>query len=332
MRNNTIDGFRLIAAFLVVCIHAGVPALDSVLTPFYKMAVPFFFLISGFYLYDADRDKMNRKIIKSMKRIVSIWFQATVIYAIVAYICFPEDWLNQGRLLLSVKFWLLNIAPFNSVLWYLLAYLYALLLIFGLNKIFNFNKSGGIFAILVVPCLIINYGMGEFNSFISMRTMDWTTYKSNFVTMGFPIVMIGIACRKYQSYLPRLTGCKYIFWLAVLYFVAIVQWYVIKRVTNESVSANLFLGSTLPMAILTLSYSLGKPNLFGAFLPKWGRLYSLDIYVYHIMFLWPVLLLARTLPSIAWLKNAVVVFSLTMCFVILKHYLQLKIERRNEHI
>lgn len=332
MRNNTIDGFRLIAALLVVCIHAGIPILGSMLTPFYKTAVPFFFLISGFYLYDADSDKMNRKIIKSMKRIVSIWFQATVIYAIVTYVCFPEDWLNQGRLFLSVKFWLLNIAPFNSVLWYLLAYLYALLLIFGLNKLIGFNKLGGrIFAIWVVPCLIINYCMGEFNSFLSLGVMDWT-YKSNFVTMGLPIVMIGIACSKYQPYLPKLTGCKYIFWLAVLYFVAIVQWYIIKRITNESVSANLFLGSTLPMVILTLSYSLCKPNLFGEFLPKWGRLYSLDIYVYHIMFLWPVLLLVRTYPSIGWLKNAMVVFSLTMCFVISKHYLKLKIERRNEYI
>lgn len=153
MRNKTIDGFRLIAAFLVVCIHAGMPGLGVVLTPFYKIAVPFFFMISGFYLYDDDRESMNRKIIKLMKRIFLIWFQATIIYAVVTYFCFPEDWLNQAMLFCQAKFWLLNIAPFNSVLWYLLAYLYSLLLIYVINKLTNVSK------IKNVVLAILNYSL-----------------------------------------------------------------------------------------------------------------------------------------------------------------------------
>lgn len=328
MRNNTIDGFRLIAAFLVVCIHAGVPGLGAVLTPFYKVAVPFFFMISGFFLYDAERINMNNKVIKSIKRIVLIWFQATMIYSVVSYLCFPEDWINQIRLFMSPKFWLLNIAPFNSVLWYFLAYLYSLLLIYMINKLTDISRLNNIiYVILIIPCLILNYCIGEFNSFIYSGIID-CTYKSNFVTMGFPIVMIGMLCGKNKRYLPKLNNDQFVFLLIILYCFAIAQWYIVKSITHEGINASLFLCSTLPIAFFILCYSLSECDLFGKYLPEWGRLYSLDIYVYHIMFLWPILLLTRAYPSLGWLKNAVVVFFLTMGFVILKHRIGLEINRK----
>lgn len=224
MRNNTIDGFRLIAAFFVVCLHAGIPWLGAILAPFFRMAVPFFFLISGFYLYDVNRERMNEKIVKSMKRIISIWFQATVIYAIVSYLCFPEDWLEQARLFLSMKFWLLNIAPFNSVLWYLLAYLYTLIIIYGLNKLLDFSKISKIsFLLMIIPGLIVNYCIGEFRTFIFKDTVEWYI-TLNFVTMGFPIVMLGLACGKYKQSLPRISGIKFVMGLFVFYLIALGQW------------------------------------------------------------------------------------------------------------
>lgn len=325
MRNDTIDGFRLIAAFFVVCLHAGLPGMGAILTPFYRMAVPFFFLISGFYLYDSDRQHMNCKILKSMKRIGLIWFQATLVYIVVTFLCFPEDWFNQLRLFFSFKFWLLNIAPFNSVLWYLLAYLYTLALIYGLNNLTCISKlRGRIFLFLIIPGLIVNYCIGEFHFLFMSNDID-LIYQSNFITLGFPIVMIGIFSKKYMQYLPKISSFKYIFWLLIFYIIAIIQWYIIKKLTHESVSTNIFFFSTLPMIILTLSYALYNPNLFKNMIPKWGRLYSLDIYVYHVMFLWFILTLGKYYSSIFFIKNAVVVFLLTFGFAAFKRFVKLKI-------
>lgn len=171
---------------------------------------------------------------------------------------------------------------------------------------------------------MVNYCIGEFHFLFMSNNIDWI-YQTNFITLGFPIVMIGIFSKKYVQHLPKISGFKYILWLLIFYTIAIIQWYIIKKVTHESVTTNIFLFSTLPMIILTLCYALYNPKFFKNIIPKWGRLYSLDIYVYHIMFLWFILTLGKYCSSIFFIKNAVVVFLLTFVFAIFKRFVKLKI-------
>lgn len=66
-RNVWVDLFRYILAFLVVCIHFKSPLLPTVLAPMYSLAVPLFFMMSGFYSYHSNE---NENLPKSKKAIV----------------------------------------------------------------------------------------------------------------------------------------------------------------------------------------------------------------------------------------------------------------------
>ena len=53
MRNHSFDILKLFLALLVVFIHIHVPWRDSIL-PLTRCAVPCFFMISGFFLYNLN--------------------------------------------------------------------------------------------------------------------------------------------------------------------------------------------------------------------------------------------------------------------------------------
>lgn len=57
-RNIAIDTARWIFAFLVVVIHIPLWRGDLLL-PIARSAVPFFFIIAGFYLKDSDKALLN---------------------------------------------------------------------------------------------------------------------------------------------------------------------------------------------------------------------------------------------------------------------------------
>ncbi|MBQ0069089.1 MAG: acyltransferase family protein, partial [Bacteroidales bacterium] len=66
-RNNTLDIMRLVAAFFVVCLHTTDHAFGdnqtvcTLLNAFSRFAVPFFFVITGYYF---DRIKIDKYVLK----------------------------------------------------------------------------------------------------------------------------------------------------------------------------------------------------------------------------------------------------------------------------
>ena len=63
MRNKALDQIRLIAAFLVIVIHSPFPGVAGNLAEsLARTAVPFFFMISGYYSCGKSREQIGRKI------------------------------------------------------------------------------------------------------------------------------------------------------------------------------------------------------------------------------------------------------------------------------
>ena len=52
-RNLWLDLFKLFLAFLVVCVHTVRDTYNQM--PLYRLAVPVFFMISGYYLFNKDK-------------------------------------------------------------------------------------------------------------------------------------------------------------------------------------------------------------------------------------------------------------------------------------
>lgn len=68
----SLDYARWIFAFLVVVIH--VPVLGGrYLMPIAWGAVPFFYMVTGYFLYDSNTTVIGTKIIKALKNYFRIW-------------------------------------------------------------------------------------------------------------------------------------------------------------------------------------------------------------------------------------------------------------------
>ena len=79
MRNKSLDVAKAIAAFLVVCIHVSFPGeTGQIIKVFARCAVPFFFMVSGYFCYYENNNaavKIPFKIIHILKLFaVSILF------------------------------------------------------------------------------------------------------------------------------------------------------------------------------------------------------------------------------------------------------------------
>lgn len=131
MRKTQIDSlYALIAicAFFVVAIHTpffGKPYIGEIL----GVAVPCFFMISGYFLYSGNKDKERDKAKKWLKKVLIIYSALTFVYLITG-ICQGRNFLYKTVILKVVL-----IGDIISVhLWYLAALWQALLVFILLRK------------------------------------------------------------------------------------------------------------------------------------------------------------------------------------------------------
>jgi surface polysaccharide O-acyltransferase-like enzyme len=155
--------------------------------PFTKCAVPCFFIISGYLLFD-DYDIKQERLKRNLKHIGIIALWSTALFAFwKEFICiFIEGHIyipSANSLLAWVVF---NDSPFEYHLWYLFAYLYVLLIVALINK---YNKWEILYC--VVPILLIaDLAFGSY----SILLWGWEPpyiYVRNFLFVGLPYFAIG---------------------------------------------------------------------------------------------------------------------------------------------
>lgn len=180
-RNIGIDFFRIVAAFFVICIHA--PFITWGTNPIYKCAVPFFCLITGYYLkIDNDNTIFFKKIIVHIK---------TLLVAVIVYSIFT---LSEGQNIKMTN--LRNLLLFNSFgfinaphLWYLLALIISLSII----QLFNccrLSKLVYLFASLIIISPLGKYNIYPFSALIS-------NFDANWMLTTMPYISLGLIIKKY---------------------------------------------------------------------------------------------------------------------------------------
>lgn len=142
--HNSIDLFKFIMAFAVVAIHTHPleNCTNSNLLTTYGlvvgMAVPFFFLASGYLLaikmswpYNGNVDNANR-LLRQLKRITQMYLTWTAVYFPLAIYHFTSSGISPIKaVLLYIRGFLFIGEQYNSYpLWYLLSTIYALLVIY----------------------------------------------------------------------------------------------------------------------------------------------------------------------------------------------------------
>lgn len=274
-RDNKVSSIHILkalCAFLVVIIHTKCVYKDYFL-PICRIAVPIFFMISGYFLLNKDRNCIEyKKIVKAIIKIVKIAFIANIIYGIAFYIF---DLRSIGYL--SFKFWIIEIFTGSAIvghLWYLTAYIEVLLTIYFLQKI---NKLKILY--YLIPCFIIlNMLLGSYRYLIGIDH-PYQFLHTNFLTIGLPCFAIGMLIKIYGKQITAIVK----WWHVILCFIIAYSEGIIKHKMglHPPGIGDIYL-FTIPLAALTFIAFLKKKNLYcGQLIENIGEKHSLYIYLYH---------------------------------------------------
>lgn len=301
-RYDSIDFFKGIMCIAVVFIHASFPdGLGEVVKAISRIAVPFFFFVSGFFLSDRNMTVTREKTIKKMKHIIKLLLSAGIFY-LIFHLCIC--WLNKQVLSLEyikqfinsfkfIKFFITNDPLKYSHLWFLLAliYCYLTILCFTMRKgsiTFNNNTCTNI----IISILIIIMCVGYFfltncsrylnlRSTISLFDSDYVLVLANlYIFRALPFFIFGIFIRLHENDIRKWNKrkAKYICLMGIFLgsVLSVVEYYLFG-------DALFYIGTCITLfsaSLLTVNnpeYGLHFKSLIFT-----GRELSMYIYVYHI--------------------------------------------------
>lgn len=283
MRNYSFDVLKLFLALLVVFIHIHVPWREVIL-PLTRCAVPCFFMISGYFLYNLDMENMKKKPRKGIMRMLYIISLSNMLYII--------PWLNHYMKMSDsfqlgwgdvAHFLILGIPLFNPEgvhLWYLQAYLYVLIALYVLLHKSYFNRILSI----AVPLLFISHLLWKHivPMFVTDDTLTFAFlgYFPAYLSIAFPAVGLGILIKKYQAKINCYLDDKDCW---ILLIVSVIMCYIESFIlrTLGIVNAGDILVFTPFVAFALVMITLFTPMRSSNVMSKWGEKYSLYVYIYH---------------------------------------------------
>ena len=201
MRNKSLDAVKAIAACLVVCIHVSFPGQAGQLVKVLaRCAVPFFFMVSGYFCYYQNCNA-SKRILSKILHIMKLFAVSVVFYFI--WECFMKAW-NGERVWTWIKglvstehlkeFFVYNsTSPVRAHLWFLPALIYCYLLALLIEK-WRMRKAAYCMAPVLLAILLWR---AEFCVFFDRfyHTMEYR----NFLFTGMSFFLTGQMIREYQD-------------------------------------------------------------------------------------------------------------------------------------
>jgi len=193
-RNITLDLLKLFSAYAIVFLHLIVrDTMGMSVNAVTRFAVPLFFTISGYFLYNNN----PKKILSKFYHIFYIFIGTFILYfsyeIIKLYLLGDTVSLYNFLKYLFDKKQLILFVIFNCTtgifghLWYLPAIMYCYIIYYFINKTKIDYKICYIFAFILI---IIQLILGELLSVFDIRLRLYLI--RNFLLVGFPFVTLGI--------------------------------------------------------------------------------------------------------------------------------------------
>lgn len=265
-RQESFDFLKFFLAFLVVIIHTGFTGSTGMrILAFARMAVPMFFMITGYYLPLMSDEKIRKYLIK----ITCLTAFSSLFYTLSPHA--STDWFAQTFTMKKILTWLL-LNEFMSVghLWYFYALLYALVIIYFTRKL----RKMKILYVALPLLLFGNYLLSFFVHYV---------YYRNFLFLGLPYVLLGCMFRNYENRILDIfhQSRTLILWFIVMCIGLCIELFVYK-LTGVKVVRDHYL-FTIPMVACAFTLVLRNPHYgAGSFWAFASKNYSAYIYIMHI--------------------------------------------------
>lgn len=224
-RNRNVDLLRFICAFLVVCIHTPFPGkIGEMFGVFTRIAVPIFFIISGYF---HNHLAENNLLIKSLKKAITIFFVANVFYLlwgiIVEVIKGDVLLLNYINSLIDIRKIILFIVTNQSMLkehlWFLGAYIYVI----GIAILFEKLKIRRWVIYVIALCLLI---LGEMLGTYSLLVFGISLpvcFTRNFLFVGIPFYYIGVYICHNKGQINNISSLVYGILAIISFLLSVVE-------------------------------------------------------------------------------------------------------------
>ncbi len=277
-RNIYLDLFRVILAAMIIYIHYGSGGGVGIC----RVAVPMFFAISGYFLYnsDNDREKKNAKkfIINSLKYL----FVGISIYILYDFIVVL---INNGNIFeffksLYINDFILNVIFLNNTvttgfhLWFLVA----LVIVSCIHYFLCYFDKTNYYYIIIPVCLIVALFFGGYIEMIQPNSVE-EIYVRNAIFTGLPMVGIGYSLNK-LTFLYKKSYYKWIYLflgIAMLLLQAVEYMIFPMEIYISSILSSIFL---LLFFVQLKSSSTSKISNF--YYKYIGKNMPFYIYVLHV--------------------------------------------------
>ena len=289
-RNQSVDAFRLLASLGVIILHVEYPNVPGDIAVGLRLmsrwAIPFFFIVSGYYLAAKNSTTNRLKIQPTIERLIWVFLLWTLIYAPV--VIHQHDIITLIKRLASPTFILFG--DFYH-LWFISS------LALGYISIAFFNRFNSKILLPVVSAfsVIIALLAGSYAIFDFDFSLDFDTARQ---WLAIPFLYIGFLFLKNRQ--P--SWWVSIVWIIIGSGLQIIEAKFLGRQFGSSAYDHQFLIGTIPFAIGMAGLALGNFKLPGfSIFSRWGRDYSLGIYLIHplIIYILSILISAPGLISSA---------------------------------
>lgn len=264
---HRIYTLKAICALFVVIYHFG-GIYANELIPITNVAVPIFFIISGFFLYSNDKKREIDKALKWTKKTLILFILLNIFY----YLC-----TDKFGTYYTSKDWIFIIfhgGVISSPLWYLAALWEALLIFYFLRKILNeryFQQT----LVLAPSLFILSLAIGRYNSYIFNNEIYSQWLEKGFLSVAIPCLSLGYLLAKY----PTIRNNN-ILWLILsllfLLFIFLEDWFL-----SPVINGGYYLWS-LPLGIAIICVCLDSNNAKASFLSSIGKKHASNVYFFHM--------------------------------------------------
>lgn len=273
-RIHSIDCMRYIMAFFVVCIHIPFEsAAGNVAVAFGKIAVPFFLVVCGYFLYRNDNNEFFARLKKQTIRVLAITIGANILFiaysAISSFVKYGNLNSFTGNFTGNniVDFLLYNMSPFGGHLWYLGSLLYALVILMILCKT-KIHK----YVMFASPVLL-----GVYIALTWFGHAEYFVYR-NALLVTLPYVMMGCLIRRYEDKLMKIKSPVLFGLLLVLCVTNVIELNVYSRGTGVP-----FFSAEILVYVVVLLMLKFRDFGKGTLMEKLGSKCSLFIYIVHML-------------------------------------------------
>lgn len=277
----SLNFLKGICAILVVLIHTHMVGKIA-LVPFYRCAVPVFYMISGYFLMNENGLWHREKIRGYIRKMISIWITIDIIYILLSSILFKEyspfhgTNLNTYNLLKTISLEVFFGGQFCLPLWYITAYVWTLVII----SFWKRRIPTSIYLSFIIGLLCLNLILGAYDFLLPFK--PWQPFSNiNVFTTALPFVMLGGFVKLHLYKLQQLTTKKiYILLVGLSYAEVAILWLL------GSKDGDVFMMTPLLSMMIFVGFifhpTLGK-NTYLTFI---GRELSLNIYLLHYLIIW----------------------------------------------